>query len=316
MDAQTATTTIAITQPKAHKGLLRGDLLLLRHTFGLHFGRSQEGLDQNRGQNLPGSKIKDLLIVSLDIEGHPNQFTEHYLQYQVGLSILDTRHLQPSISDTQHGTVLETYHFCVGPDKYFKKRKSQKFCFGQSRHVTIGDLQSEIQKLISERDVILVVHGGKDDLLFLKAVEIDLRPLYIVDTQKAAQNPLQLDYRCKIERLLELLECPFDPDMLHNAGNDANFTLRALLLIATIDATKHSILEPGCRDLLSAFEKIAKEHVPLEVFRKIVAEFCKREHNRAQNRRHRKNVRLKEARQIKNKKLDLKIPSAHHKESR
>jgi hypothetical protein len=36
MDANTATDT----QPKAHKGLLREDLLLLRHTFDLHLGQS------------------------------------------------------------------------------------------------------------------------------------------------------------------------------------------------------------------------------------------------------------------------------------
>jgi len=245
--------------------------------------------------------IKDLLIVSVDIEGHPNQFTKANVQYQVGLSILGTRHLESSIADIQHGSVLETHHFCVGPEKYFKK-KSRKFCFGQSRHVTIGDLQSEIQTLIWKRDIVLVVHGGKDDLLFLEAVEIDLRPLYNVDTQKAAQNPLQLDYRCTIERMLTLLKCPFDPEMLHNAGNDANFTLRALLLIATVDATNLT-LEPSCEALLSVFEKIAREFVPLQ-------EFHRREHNRAQNRRHRRNVRLKENKQKQGRKVDLKIPSA------
>lgn len=63
--------------PKAHKGLLREDLLFLRHIFNLHLGRSQSS-DQicalNQGRNLPGSMIKDVLIISLDIEGHPDKF--------------------------------------------------------------------------------------------------------------------------------------------------------------------------------------------------------------------------------------------------
>jgi hypothetical protein len=58
-----------------------------------------------------------------------------------------------------------------------------------------------------------------------------------VDTPKAAQHPLGLDYRCTIERMLSPLDCPFNPEMLYNAGNDANFTLRAFVLIAAIDAT-------------------------------------------------------------------------------
>jgi hypothetical protein len=104
--------------------------------------------------------IKDLLMFSDDIEGQPDQLTKENGQYQVGLSILDTRHLQSRLADTQHGSVLQTHHFCIGPEKYFKK-KSWKFCFGQSRHVTTRELQREIQKLISKRDTILVVHGEK-----------------------------------------------------------------------------------------------------------------------------------------------------------
>ena len=96
----------------------------------------------------------------------------------------------------------------------------------------------KIRKLISKRDLILVVHaGGGGDLVFLKAAKIHLRPLYIVDTPKAALHPLGLDYRCTIERMLSPLDCPFNPEMLYNAGNDANFTLRAFVLIAAIEAT-------------------------------------------------------------------------------
>jgi hypothetical protein len=203
-----------ISESKAHKGLLREELLLLRHTFELHLGWPRELLDEAtakapkilQAQNLPSSWIKDLLIVSLDIEGHPDQLTKESAgRYQVRLSILDTRHLQSDTADTRHESLLQTYHLCVGPEKYFKK-KSWKFCFGKSRHVTLEELRDETQKLIRKRDVILVLHGGSSDLSFLRAAQIHIRPLYIIDTQKAAQHPLQLDYRCKIERMLELLK--------------------------------------------------------------------------------------------------------------
>lgn len=265
-----------------------------------------------RLQGLPESAIKDLLIVSLDIEGYigglPDHLTKENGEYQVGLSLLDTRNLQPRIEnatlpDTQHEPLLQTHHFCLGPEKYFKK-KSRKFCFGQSRHVTLEDLRDKIQMLIRKRDVILVVHGGKGDLTFLKTAQIHIRPLYVVDTQKAAQSPLQLDYRCSLKAMLTLLKCSFDPEMLHNAGNDANFTLRALLLIAAIDARNIPDSEPTCKALLSKLENTARECIPLEEFREAVKAELKRVHNSAQSRRQRRNARLKEekAKQCKNKK--------------
>jgi hypothetical protein len=294
------------TLPKSHKGLLREDLLFLRHIFNLHLGRSQ-GLDQtcvlNLGRNLPGSMIKDVLMISLDIEGFPDQFSKDEAQHQFGLCILDTRHLS-QISEIQYESILDTQHFCIGPEKYLKAWKSRKFCFGEPKNITISDLRNEIQTIISGRDIVLILHGGKDDLLFLKSVDVDFRPLYIVDTQKAAQHPLQLDYRCSMEAMLTLLDCPFEPRMLHNAGNDANFTLRALLLIAAVDAKNHGDLDYDAEALVSAFETIGREYVPVQAFRK-------REHNRAQNRRHRKNVYKKECRQKHGKTLRLKDSSTN-----
>jgi hypothetical protein len=38
--------------------------------------------------------------------------------------------------------------------------------------------------------------------------------------------------RCTLGRLLGELKCPKSSARLHNAGNDANFTLRALVLLA------------------------------------------------------------------------------------
>jgi len=56
-----------INEPKAHKGLLREELLLLRHTLDLHLGRPRELVDETiaktpkilSAQNLLGSRILD-----------------------------------------------------------------------------------------------------------------------------------------------------------------------------------------------------------------------------------------------------------------
>ncbi|CZR56938.1 uncharacterized protein PAC_06827 [Phialocephala subalpina] len=250
------------------------------------------------GCNLPDSDIKDLLIVGLDVENpHVAQIAKNG-QFQVGLSILDTRHLQSSMRKrTGSQGLLQTHQFCIGSPKYFKNA-SRTFCFGQSKHIKLEDLNTTIQNLISNRDFILVVHGGLGDAVFLEAAKVELNPLYILDTQKAAQHPLDLDHRCTIEEMLNLLECSFGHRVLHVAGNDANFTLRALLLIAAVDTAAANHLDPAHKCLVSAFEEIARESVPLndrqierEARTKIVEDKARR---RREKRERREACRLEE----------------------
>lgn len=107
----------------------------------------------------------------------------------------------------------------------------------------------------------------------------DIHPLYILDTQKAAQHPLDLDQRCAIEHLLNLLECPFEPGILHVAGNDANFALRALLLTACIDSSKQPHIELAQQNILSAFKKIARGLVALDAYHEEVRARLKKQKN-------------------------------------
>jgi hypothetical protein len=161
--------------------------------------------------------------------------------------------------------LLQTHQFCIGDQNYFKNA-SREFCFGQSKHIALEDLNTIIQNLVSKRDIILVVHGGGEDLRFLQAAKIDLTPLYVLEKQKpAAYHPLDLDHRCPIEEMLNLLQCLFGDRVLRDTGNDANYTLRALLLIATVDAAAaiQPHLEHAQKSLLSAFEEISRGPVPL-----------------------------------------------------
>jgi hypothetical protein len=98
-----------------HKGLLRENLLVLRCIFNLDLGR--EILEQDRsttlslGENLPDSATKDILIVTLDIEGVGTGRLPEDGQFQIGLSIFDTRHLQHT--STEHD-LLQSHNFCAG----------------------------------------------------------------------------------------------------------------------------------------------------------------------------------------------------------
>lgn len=113
--------------------------------------------------------------------------------------------------------------------------------------------------MICNRDVFLVAHSGHQDLWFLKELNIDLQPVAILDTQKAAQQPLQLCRRYSLKELLVALGCRFK--FLHTAGNDANFTLRALLMIAVEDSQGVSLNEAQ-QAVVSALQAIAQSPGP------------------------------------------------------
>jgi hypothetical protein len=171
-----------ISERKAHQGLMREDLVVLRHIFNLNHGIYT--LDQDRlkplglGSKLPDSDIKDLLIVSIDIENpYIAQLSENS-RYQTRLSMLDTRGLQAFIYDQKQDSLelLETCQFCISSKKGFKMIP-ESYCFGKSKRTILKDLQFIIQTLISDQDAVLVVDGGSGpcgDLSFLEAAEISM----------------------------------------------------------------------------------------------------------------------------------------------
>ncbi|PVH89788.1 hypothetical protein DL98DRAFT_4997 [Cadophora sp. DSE1049] len=288
------------------RGLIREHPDLLRQTFDLHLGRPRDFIDEsprmNRGQNLPHSAMKDALIIGLHVKGDPKQLGKSNDVCQVGLSIFDTRHLtSATISNPQHQSLLVTHDYFVGSEKHFN-RNSWRFCFGASSHgkqTTLDSLQQEIQEAVLNRDLILVVHGesggsdGRPELL--KAANIDLHPLYVIDTQKAAEGIFPLESPWSLERMLELLKCPFDPGMLLDAGNLPNVTLRTALLLAAVDAKNAPHKSIRDQVFVSTLERIGRDFVPLEEYREREKKQEKARYDRAQNRIQRRDARLEEA---------------------
>ncbi|KAK0103770.1 hypothetical protein ONS95_005772 [Cadophora gregata] len=279
---------------KAHKGLVRDDLLVLRQIFDLNHGKTASDRDLPNdlilASSLPDSNIKDLLIVSLDVENPPcGTELQNNSNYQLGLCVLDTRELGPGMligtQRTNSHELLRTFQLVIGSAKYNKKA-AHSYCFGESQHISLPGLNAKLQELIPpERDAVLVLHGGVWDLKFLEAAKLDLNHIYVIDTQKAAQHPLDLDHRCTMEEMLTLLGCPFGELVLHTAGNDANFTLRALLLIAKTDACAASDPYPiETERLLSLFEEIALGPVPLSNLQSHVQERRQIEQNQKEAR--------------------------------
>ncbi|KAK2733805.1 qde-2-interacting protein [Colletotrichum kahawae] len=134
--------------------------------------------------------------------------------------------------------MIVSHQFTIGNSRYCK-RASNRFLFGTSQPITIEELKPKVEALFDvDRDIVLVSHGTNSDLKIIHQLNINLpsRSLYIIDTNKAAQFPLQLYYRYGLEKLLDALHIPFGN--LHAAGNDARFCLQALLMLVVRDAER------------------------------------------------------------------------------
>lgn len=201
--------------------------------------------------------LQDVLYVGIDFDICPGygQMIPNG-QIIIGLSILDARLLQDLIFNPKAPTnIIKSYQFHVGDSKYCEKA-GRRFLFGHSESIQLFDLEPRLRAFVANRDIVLVTHGGLD-IKILQDFNIDLQPLYHIDTVKAAQSPLRLSFRIKLSHLLETLEVPFTA--LHAAGNDAHFVLRALLMIAVTDANGQPLVPSS----LAALRAVAQAPRPL-----------------------------------------------------
>ncbi len=84
----------------------------------------------------------------------------------------------------------------------------------------------------------------------------------ILDTEDIAHYVFPPPYEpraFRLNNLLRRLQCPYDK--LHTAGNDANFTLRVVLLLA-IESCREELLDSAARERLYRIETMARAPLP------------------------------------------------------
>ncbi|KAK0753315.1 hypothetical protein B0T18DRAFT_316816 [Schizothecium vesticola] len=227
--------------PAPHTGLLREENTILRRLFGYRDNVTTDLMPDVLGVKLGKTTLSDARFLYIDIDSI--QEKEGVVQQlHIGVSLLDTRNLQRSIFGSPtakpEAQMIESHHFVVGSPK-FARIKSNKFLFGPFETISLADLRARLGAMTLHRNIILIYHGGDRELKTLTQINLDLRPVCIIDTVKATQYTLQLSYRYSLERLLDEFEFPFCN--LYTAGNDgAHFILRALLMIVVTDAELQS----------------------------------------------------------------------------
>ncbi|KAH8819950.1 hypothetical protein F5884DRAFT_849235 [Xylogone sp. PMI_703] len=216
---------------------------------------------------LASNQSLDIIFVCIDFEGG-TQITSHaksgsmgkQKRAQAGISIFDTRIL----SSTLPQETLRTYNIGLGGSPSFKRRIDRRFLFGETTWIPqLSNLLDSIEKLVDRtRNIILVGHCLPSDLPVLRALGFDLETsvINILDTEVMAQAILGLP-GCRLKSLLEKLNCPVE--RCHVAGNDADFTLRALLLLVAEHYSKfEGSLDDISRERLERIEAIGRCPIP------------------------------------------------------
>ncbi|KAE9372154.1 hypothetical protein N431DRAFT_237456 [Stipitochalara longipes BDJ] len=238
---------------------------------GIDFPLVGEGLKQLQsflgiGRHTP---LWDAILVSFDLEPKKDGSASGAMFgiHEIGVSTFDTR----SVSLSTSASSLMTRHFVVGGNKKLS-RGARNFHFGASEHADQNNIKEVILKLLYIRDgiedfpkpryrnVVLVGHGLRSDLLILRKHGIMFEEISTIvaklDTTYMAMEVLGMNFR--LQSLLDILRCP--NQNLYNAGNDANFTLRALLLLAYYGLRPSASLSNA--EKLASLKNLAMEPIP------------------------------------------------------
>jgi len=186
---------------------------------------------------------------------------------QVGIAILDTRQLEQA----PHKQQIQTYNFASGTSSY-TARANRVFLFGKTAVISPSELADSICSLIPPgRNIVFVGFATANELRALRLLDFPWpgRLSAVLDAFSLACEMLETRSG-SLGDLLILLGCPHNN--LHCAGNDANFTLKALLLLVAKDFERHG-RNQGLVDILRQIvqKKAPKMIVPKSIVSKLAA---------------------------------------------
>jgi hypothetical protein len=251
---------------------LREETIVLRWLFGYLDKRNLPGWTKPLSwphtlstwlPKKPKTRFREATLVSIDIDGVREQ-DGMPVQFHLGISILPTKQLHnlchgPFPLTESQANIIRSFHLVVQDLNYFDKNDN-RFCFGKCKCIPLSSLEERLNKLLRPYyPLILVVHGISRERIVVQTLNIRLNPIFTIDTKKAARYPLQEFHDSTLKKLLQDFNIPFQGGLLHFAGNDAHFALRALLMIAVCDARRELEDTPAW---ISVFEAVARAPLP------------------------------------------------------
>lgn len=256
------------------------DLLTLQHLLGLEgAATSSTKLKPKELQRLQSLKQLEPVFLCVDLEAwemDQSKVTE------VGISSLDTRNLvgtDPGHNGSNWFRSIKTRHIIIQEHKRFVNGRfvhgcPDKFNFGQSESVSLYKVSKLLNQIFDDpspetkreqdqdkRKIILVGHGLSNDTAYLQTIRFKPhagnRVAFDIDTQKIVgtkRNTVGLN------RMLAGLG--LEAQNLHNAGNDAHYTMQGLVSIV-VQHTKDpgGFVQPiaNAKKLVSSAKSLRKE---------------------------------------------------------
>ncbi|KAI9640344.1 hypothetical protein NHQ30_011088 [Ciborinia camelliae] len=212
----------------------------------------------------------DCIIVSIDLE--VTKFQDDIKE--VGICTLDTRDIkiskhQPTIDVNK---VLSSYSFSL----HRHKGASTRFRYGETKRMARHNVKSMIERIfrtgspldqsIEARQVILIANGISSDLTNLRKFGLmpDLRKfpdIILIDTAEVGRRLIKEKIRMWLWSILEFFQIPFSHNSLHQGGNDANLTLKALIMLS-LESCKDLSWTPEQEKIRTLLLLVVREAAP------------------------------------------------------
>ena len=194
---------------------------------------------------------KDVVFISVDCEAYEHDQSQ---VTEIGMSVLDIRDI---VGIEQDAWLSKMKHAHFRPIEYrnlvnrqYVRGCPDRFAFGTSTWVNLDDAAQVLKRIFQDpaslqraadlkhtistekRKIVLVGHALSNEIKYLQKLGFALPWLHTdvrrVDTQVLAGSTKKVTVG--LQRLLQSLG--IQPTHLHNAGNDATYTLQALILMA------------------------------------------------------------------------------------
>ncbi|KAK0711091.1 hypothetical protein B0H67DRAFT_646498 [Lasiosphaeris hirsuta] len=217
---------------------------------------------------------RSVVFIAIDLEAYEH---ENNKLTEIGVAILDTAKISnvaPGEGGKKWFDFIDAHHIRVKENAWMRNSTylagcPDRFDFGESDVVLLDECAATLDKIINEsaigRPVVLVFHEASSDIRYLNLIgyDINIVPNFVevVDTREMEQFINRSSNAAKLKSLLDWLD--IDSRNLHNAGNDAVYTLQAMISLAI----KKRVMSLEKLTEKTSSQKISG-HVPFGEFKK------------------------------------------------
>lgn len=184
----------------------------------------------------PPSKLRDdtIYLFAVDVESFEKN---HEIILELGWIIFDVKNQR---FYNRHIIIKEYQH--VRNYKYVPDHKD-KFIFGKSEYLSEVEAKRALQKEIDTLapNLAMICHGLSSELKYFQKMGLKLKHAYQFDTNEL-HHSLFNDHGKTISLVNLLNKYQIAGQFLHNAGNDAHFTLLAFLAMCGYSLPKPKVV--------------------------------------------------------------------------